>query len=107
MGTWLAAAVTVSLAASQAWNVEPDIARSATAGTSPATSNFRLRPTPQFKSPSLVQDGMIAQEELAPNAHVGVGLASMLGRNIHSVLIERELVPTRNPGVSFVFKFPQ
>lgn len=107
MGTWLAAAVIVSLAASQAGNAGSNSAQPVTAGRASVTSNFRLRPTPQFNSPSLVQDGMIAQEELAPNAHVGIGLASMLGRNIHSVLIERELVPTRNPGVTFVFKFPQ
>jgi hypothetical protein len=61
---------------------------------------------PQFNSGSPFHDGMIAQDEVAPNVHVGLGLAPMLGRNTHSVRIEQEPVPTRNPGVSFVFKFP-
>lgn len=61
---------------------------------------------PQFVSQSPLEDGMIAQQELAPNAHVGLGLAPMLGRNIHSVRIEQEPVPTKNPGVTFVLRFP-
>lgn len=49
---------------------------------------------------------MVAEEDVAPNVHVGLGLAPMLGRNIHSVRIEQDPVPTRNPGVMLVFKFP-
>lgn len=64
-----------------------------------------LSAIPQFNSQSPLRDGMIAQEQVAPNAHVGLGLAPMLGRNIHSVRIEQEPVPTRNPGVTFVLNF--
>lgn len=98
---WLPA---VLLAASLAAHVQ---ANSAQPLETPTAPSFRLRAIPQFNSRSLAQDGMIAQEELGPNAHVGLGLAPMLGRNIHSVLLERELVPTRNPGVTFVLKFPR
>ena len=75
-------------------------------GESPPAHSFAIPSMPQFRSGSPVEDGMIAQDDVAPNVHVGLGLAPMLGRNIHSVRIEQEPVPTRNPGVSFVLKFP-
>lgn len=103
MRVWLAAAGAVPLVVSfsaDARGLELD-----TAASSPAPS-FAISAMPQFSSGSPVHDGMIAQDELAPNVHFGVGLAPMLGRNTHSVRIEQEPVPTRNPGVSFVFKFP-
>lgn len=68
-------------------------------------TNFSLPKTSNFTASSPFRDGMIAQEEVAPNARIGLGLAPMLGRNIHSVMIENELVPTRNPGVNLVFRF--
>lgn len=111
MRTWIAAAAVVPLVAASAAHastastiaVQPSAAEKL-----PAVSNFMLPSNvPQFESRSPLQDGMIAQEELAPNAHLDLGLAPMLGRNIHSVRIEQEPVPTRNPGVTFVFKFPR
>jgi hypothetical protein len=69
--------------------------------------NFMLPKASDFTPQSPLQDGMIAQEEVAPNAHFDVGLAPMRSRNIHSVKIENELVPTRNPGVAFVIEFPR
>jgi hypothetical protein len=103
MRVWLAAAGAVPLVVSfsaDAGPLEP------ATGQSPTAPSFAIPATPQFKSGSSVDDGMIAQDEVAPNVHVGFGLAPMLGRNIHSVRIEQEPVPTRNPGVSFVLKFP-
>ena len=106
MRTWLAATAAVLLVASIAAQARANGVQPRVAGHSPATSNFRLPAIQQFSSQSLLQDGMIAQKEVAPNAHFGLGLAPMLGRNVNSVRIEQEPVPTRNPGVTFVIKFP-
>ncbi|HEV2595395.1 MAG TPA: hypothetical protein VGU01_09385 [Sphingomicrobium sp.] len=106
MRTWLAAAAAVPLVSLFA---APELAnglRSPVAEIPRTASNFVLPTIPQFNPQSPLRDGMIAQEEVAPNAHVGLGLAPMLGRNIRSVRIEQEPVPTRNPGVTFVINFP-
>ena len=106
MQMWLAAAGAVLLMASFAAPARANGAPLRIAGKEPSSSSFRLRAIPQFHPQSPLQDGMIAQEQVAPNAHFGLGLAPMLGRNINSVRIEQEPVPTRNPGVTFVIKFP-
>ena len=107
MRMWLAALAAVPLAGSCAASAQPYAGR-APAPEKPSTaSSFTLPTIPRFTSQSPLQDGMIAEEELAPNAHLQLGLAPMLGRNIHSVRIEQEPVPTRNPGVTFVIKFPR
>ena len=105
MRTWLAAAA-VLLMASAAARARANGGQPRIAGKNPASSNFRLHAIPQFSSQSPLQDGMIAQKEVAPDAHFSLGLAPMLGRNINSVRNEQEPVPTRNPGVTFVIKFP-
>jgi hypothetical protein len=104
--TLLAAVAAASLVPSFVAHGRIQGVRSPAVGNSGATSSFKLPSIPQFQAQSPLQDGMIAQEEITPNAHVGLGLAPMLGRNIRSVRIEQELVPTRNPGVTFVVKFP-
>lgn len=106
MQTWLAAAAAAPLVASIAAHSHFRGVQSPAAAKPATTSSFILPAIPQFNSRSPLQDGMIAQQEVAPNLHVGLGLAPMLGRNIHGVMIEQEPVPTRNPGVTFVFKFP-
>lgn len=105
MRTWLAAVAVVPLVASFAAHAQANGAPPPKAEKPRPSSNFMLSAIPQFNSQSPLRDGMIAQEEIAPNAHVGLGLAPMLGRNIHSVRIEQEPVPTRNPGVTFVLNF--
>lgn len=105
MRVWLAAAGAVPLVSAFAAPAEADPVQFAIR-QSAAPQSFVLPTIPQFTSQSPVEDGMIAQEDVAPNAHVSLGLAPMLGRNIHSVRIEQEPVPTRNPGVTFVLKFP-
>lgn len=102
MRVWLAAAAAPSLLVP----VAADAQANAAAQAAPATPNFAIPALPQFNSQQPAQDGMVAEEDVAPNVHVGLGLAPMLGRNIHSVRIEQDPVPTRNPGVTFVFKFP-
>lgn len=106
MRTWLAAVAALPLVASFAAHAQPGSVQLQASTKLPAKSNFMLPVIPKFNSESALRDGMIAQEELAPNAHVALGLAPMLGRNIRSVRIEQEPVPTRNPGVTFVLKFP-
>ena len=104
VGKWLASAVAIALLASSGAHAQSDpvqpVARESHLG-----SNFTLPTIPKFHSEPLLQDGMIAQKELARDAHVGVGIAPMRGRDIHSVMTEKELVPTHNPGVTFVFRF--
>ena len=105
MRTWLAAAAAASLAASFAAHAQSNRVQSPAAANPDAASNFALPAIPAFDAQSPFQDGIIAEEEVAPNAHLDLGLAHMLGRNMHSVMIEKEQVPTRNPGVTFVVKF--
>lgn len=102
MRVWLAAAAAPALLVPVAADAQANAAPQA----APATPNFAIPVIPQFNSQQPAQDGMVAEEDVAPNVHVGLGLAPMLGRNIHSVRIEQDPVPTRNPGVTFVFKFP-
>lgn len=104
---WLAAAVAVPLVVSFPANAQVNRLEPRSAEKAAAAPNYVLPTIPQFRSQSALQDGMIAREDVAPNAHLGVGLAPMLGRNIRSVRIQQEPVPTRNPGVTFVFKFPR
>ena len=67
--------------------------------------DLKLPPDGQYPSSIVLQNGMIAEEGLAPNALVGVGLPQMSGRKAQSLRINEGPVPTRNPGVSFVMKF--
>ena len=102
----LTIASALPLMASLAVNVHGSSLHLPTSVQHSAGTHFALPVIPQFNPQSPLQDGLIAREEVAPNAQFGLGLAPMLGRNIHSVRIEQELVPTRNPGVTFVLKFP-
>ena len=106
MRTLLAAVAVIVIAAAYAPHAWADALQSKTPNSYPSSSNFKIPALPQFKSELRLQDGMIAQKEVAPNAKIGLGLAPMLGRNIHSVRIEQEPVESDNPGVMFVLKFP-
>lgn len=79
--------------------------RHLSAAVAHSATSFMLPKVSQINSESPLKDGMIVEEEVAPNQGFGVGLVSMSGRNIHSVRIEQEPVPTQNPGVTFVIKF--
>ena len=106
MRMWLAGAVILPLVASLPAHAEPTSPRRDNGRNAHSTSGFLLPKIPQFTAESPLKDGMIAQEEVTPNAHLGLGLVSMSGRNIHSVKIEQEPVPTQNPGVTFIIRFP-
>jgi hypothetical protein len=105
MRPWLAAAAAVPLVTSSAALGQAPLIQPPVLETEHATADFKLPQTRDFTSNSPLKDGTLADEEVAPNAHLNLGLAPMRGRNIHSVREEQELVPTRNPGVSFVIKF--
>ena len=106
MRTWLAAVAATGVATLFAPQARADSVQPKAPDSYPTSSNFTIPAIPQFNSELRLEDGMIAQKEVAPNAKIGLGLAPMLGRNIHSVRIEQEPVPTSNPGVMFVIKFP-
>ena len=107
MRTWLAAAAAVRLMASFAAHAQTNHILALPAREHPSPPNYTLREIPHLNSHFPLTDGMIAREEVAPNVHLGLGLAPMLGRRTRSVRIEQEPVPTRNPGVTLVFKFPE
>jgi len=104
MGPWLAAAAAVPLLASSAALAQAERTIPLSVQSHP-TPDFKLPAVREFASQSPLQNGMIVDDELASNAHLGLGLVPMSSRNRHSVRIEQELVPTRNPGVSLVVKF--
>ncbi|MFL6731436.1 MAG: hypothetical protein ACJ8EH_12980 [Sphingomicrobium sp.] len=68
--------------------------------------DLRLSQQQGIEHPLLLIQGMIAQQELAPNASVGVGLANMYGRKKGPAPRLGD-PPTRSkkPAVSFVLKF--
>ena len=59
-----------------------------------------------FDRPLPLVQGMIAQQDLAPNAFVGVGLANLYGRKKRGdARITDPPVKSKKPAVSFVLKF--
>lgn len=105
MRMWLTVAVFLPLMATFPAHADPAGQRRGPARTGHSTASFLLPKVPQFDARPLLDDGLLAQEEVAPGAHVGLGLVPMSGRKIHSVRIEPEPVPTQNPGVTLIFKF--
>ena len=105
MVPWLAAAAAVPLLATSVASAQAAPARPLSVEKTPSGPDFKLPAIAEFTSQSPFQDGMIVDDELASNAHLGFGLVPMSQRKRHSVRIDQEHVPTRNPGVSFVVKF--
>lgn len=102
MRPWLTAAA-VPLLASSVANAQADPVRGASLHKNHTSPDVKLPTIPEFRSPSAIQDGMIAQEELASNARFGIGLVPMLG-HARSARLGQELTATRKPGVVFVIK---
>ena len=105
MRKWLAAlavAPFVVATASHAQTEQPNTS----VGAEPAfASDLKLRPDQQFVSSGPLKDGMLAQDDVASNATLAIGLAHMSGRPARSLRWTGDAEPTRNPGVSFVLKF--
>ena len=104
MRVWLAGAVISPLVVSIAAHAQALGHNRTFVKNASSTSRFLLPSVPQFTAESPLKDGLIAREDVAPNAQFGVGLVSMSGRNIHGVKIEPEPVPTQNPGITVIVR---
>jgi hypothetical protein len=106
MQRWLAAAAVVPLVVTTAAHAQVTALQPAVS-TALATHplDFSLPTDAQYVPATALQSGMIAEEGVAPNALLGIGLAHMSGRKAQSLRINEGPVPTRNPGVTFVLKF--
>ena len=106
MHRWLAAAAVALIMAATAAHAQataPQVA--VTAVVRVHALDLKLPADAQYTSSMALQNGMIAKEDVAPNALLGVGFAQMSGRKAQSLRINEGPVPTQNPGVSFVLKF--
>jgi len=108
MGKWLALAVllpamTATAAQAQMKGLSPadvaDVARS-------RTLDFSLQRDRDFGPTPLLINGMIAQQGVADNAFVGVGLARMYSRKKRGdARITDQPTIGRKPAVTFIMKF--
>lgn len=105
MRPWLAAAAAVPLLVPAAAVAQADFAQPLSSPKSHTAPNFTLPAIPEFTSQSPLQDGMLAEDDLASNAHLGLGLVRMSSRKKRGLRLEQEPVITRNPGVSLVIQF--
>lgn len=106
MHRWLAAAAVAPLVVATAAHAQTTALQVAvTAVVRAHPLDLKLPPEAQYTSSMALQNGMIAEEGVAPNALVGVGFAQMSGRKAQSLRINEGPVPTQNPAVSFVLKF--
>lgn len=68
--------------------------------------DLRLSQTHGFDRPLPLVSGMIAEQDFAPNAFVGIGLANLYGRRKRGdARITDPPVRSRKPAVTFVLKF--
>lgn len=105
MRKWLAALAVAPFVVATASHAQT-VQLNAPAAAAPApASDLKLPPDQQFVSSGPLKDGMLAEDDVASNATVAVGLAHMSGRPAHSLRWTGDPEPTRNPGVSFVLKF--
>ena len=108
MGKWLALAVllpalTATAAQAQMKGLAPadvaDVARS-------RSLDYSLMRDRDFDRPPLLINGMIAQQGVADNAFVGVGLARMYSRKKRGdARITDQPTVGRKPAVTFIMKF--
>jgi hypothetical protein len=106
---WLAAAAVLPLVATTAARAQmkrlapadvTDVARDHTLDLRISRQQGNERPLPLVR-------GMIAQQDVAPNAFIGVGLANMYGRKKGNpnLRLGDPPAPSRKPAVTFVLKF--
>src|SRR5690242_2858802 len=108
MGKWLAVAAVLPLVSATAAIAQmkglasADIARVART----RALDVSLAQQRNFDNRPLVANGMIAQQNVAPNALVGLGLARIYGRKKRGdARITDEPSVARKPAVTFVLKF--
>ena len=108
MGKWLALAVLLpAITATAAQAQMKGLAPADVADVRPFT-HARLQPhaRPGFDLPPLLINGMIAQQGVADNAFVGVGLARMYSRKKRGdARITDQPTVGRKPAVTFIMKF--
>ena len=108
MGKWLAFAAVLPLASATAANAQMKglgIADVATVARTRAL-DLRLAQERNFQTRAPLVDGMIAQQGVAPNALLGVGMARIYGRKKRGdARITDAPSIGRKPAVTFVLKF--
>ena len=107
MRDWLAAAAALTFFAATA--AQAQMKGPATTRVAAIARNheldLRLSEQRGYAHSLLLANGMLAEQDVADNAFVGVGLADMYGRKKGGLRQDDQLVRTRNPAVTFVLKF--
>lgn len=69
--------------------------------------DLRIADMPSTRMPQLLVGGMLVSRELAPNAKVGLGLATIYGRKKNNAdsRINGGVAPSRKPAVTFTLRF--
>ena len=108
MGKWLAAAAVLPLMSATAATAQLKGLGAADVATVARTRalDLRLAQERSFDTRSPMMPGMIAQQGVAPNAMVGLGLARIYGRKKRGdARITDPPSVGRKPAVTFVLKF--
>src|SRR4051812_29485737 len=108
MWKWLAVAAVPSFAGATAAHAQmKELAPADVAsGASSHAVDLRLRQDHGFDRPPLLVDGMVAQQGVAENAFVGLGLARIYSRKKRGdARITDSPAAGRKPAVTFVVKF--
>ena len=69
------------------------------------SADLSLPAIPPPAARQLVMDGMIVRDRLAPNATVGLGIASLGKRNVSDFRTGQRAHRSHRPAVTFVLKF--
>jgi hypothetical protein len=69
------------------------------------TIDLRIANQQGYDRPMPLMRGMLAQEDVADNAFIGVGLANIYARKKRSLRADDAPVLSRRPAVTFVLKF--
>ena len=108
MGKWLAFAAVLPLMSATAANAQMKglgIADIASIARTRAL-DLRLAQERDFQNQTLLVDGMVARQSVAPNALLGVGMAQIYGRKKSGdARITDQPSIGRKPAVTFVLKF--
>lgn len=108
MGKWLAFAAVLPLMSATAANAQMKglgIADIASIARTRAL-DLRLAQERDFQNQTLLVDGMLARQSVAPNALLGVGMARIYGRKKSGdARITDQPSIGRKPAVTFVLKF--
>lgn len=107
MRDWLAVAVALAFFAASAAQAQMKGSNPTKVASVARNHELDLRVSEQrgYAHPLFLINGMIARQDVADNAFVGVGLADMYGRKKGGLREDDDLVQTRNPAVTFVVKF--